>query len=116
MHINETAWGSALNVCFPGGKNQGLASQVLNHFSSAPDFLIADVTTSEFQSVSNSVQIHQHGSCNPVGWFDGEHVDAIDAGGIGFGALHKLNAASTRKVPQAIAGQMRLANCQHHPK
>jgi len=85
-----------MKVCFPVDENQGLASQVFNHFGSAPEFLIVDVTTSEFQSISNSDNVHQHGSCNPVAGLGGHHVDAIIAGGIGGGALHKLNAAGIR--------------------
>lgn len=85
-----------MRVCFPVGVNQGLTSQIFDHFGSAPEFLIVDVATSEFQSVSNSDQIHQHGACNPVAGLGGHHVDAIVVGGIGGGALHKLNAAGIR--------------------
>jgi len=85
-----------MKVCFPVGENQGLASQVFNHFGSAPEFVIVDVTSSEFQSISNSDQIHQHGACNPVAGLGGNHVDAIVVGGIGGGALNKLNAAGIR--------------------
>jgi len=80
-----------MKVCFPVVVNQGLASQIFNHFGSAPEFLIVDVTTGEFKSISNSDQIHQHGACNPVAGLGGHHVDAIVVGGIGGGALHKLN-------------------------
>lgn len=85
-----------MKVCFPVDNNQGLTSHVFNHFGSAPEFLIVDVTTSEFQSISNSDKIHQHGACNPVAGLGGQHVDAIVVGGIGGGALHKLNTAGIR--------------------
>jgi predicted Fe-Mo cluster-binding NifX family protein len=85
-----------MKVCFPVSENQGLASQIFNHFGSAPEFVIVDVTTSEFQSISNSDKVHQHRACNPVAGLGGHHVDAIVAGGIGGGALHKLNAAGIR--------------------
>lgn len=85
-----------MKVCFPVVDNQGLASQVFNHFGSAPEFLIVDVSTNEFQSIKNSDQIHQHGACNPVAGLGGHHVDAIIVGGIGGGALHKLNASGIR--------------------
>lgn len=85
-----------MKVCFPVVNDQGLASQIFNHFGSAPEFLIVDVTTSAVQSVSNSDRTHHHGACNPLAGLDGHHVDAIVVGGIGGGALHKLNAAGIR--------------------
>ncbi len=85
-----------MKVCFPVVDNQGLASQVFNHFGSAPEFLIVDMTTKECKSISNSDQIHQHGACNPLAGLGGHHVDAIVVGGIGGGALHKLNAGGIR--------------------
>ena len=94
-----------MKVCFPIHDNQGLASQVFDHFGSAPEFLIVDLTTSEFQSISNSDRIHQHGACNPVAGLGGKHVDAIVVGGIGGGALHQLNAAGIRAF-QAHGGSI----------
>ncbi len=85
-----------MKVCFPVEENQGLSSQVFNHFGSAPEFVVVDVTTGTFQTVGNSDQVHQHGACNPVAGLGGHHVDAIVVGGIGGGALHKLNAAGIR--------------------
>ena len=85
-----------MKVCFPVENNQGLASLVFNHFGSAPEFVIVDVITNESQSISNSDKIHQHGACNPVAGLGGHHVDAIVVGGIGGGALHKLNTAGIR--------------------
>jgi len=85
-----------MKVCFPVVVNQGLASQIFSHFGSASEFLIVDVTTSEITSISNSDQIHQHGACNPVAGLGGHHVDAIVVGGIGGGALHKLNMTGIR--------------------
>lgn len=94
-----------MKVCFPVVENQGLASQVFNHFGSAPEFVIVDMATSLFQSVSNSDKIHEHGSCNPVAGLGGHHVDAIVVGGIGGGALHKLNVSGIRAF-QANGGSI----------
>ncbi len=94
-----------MKVCFPVDDNQGLASQIFNHFGSAPNFLIVDMTTSEIQSISNSDQIHQHGACNPIAGLGGHQVDAIVVGGIGGGALHKLNASGIRAF-KANAGSI----------
>ena len=85
-----------MKVCFPVSDNQGLASQVFNHFGSAPEFVVVDMITSEFQSISNNDKVHEHGACNPVAGLGGHHVDAIVVGGIGGGALHKLNSAGIR--------------------
>lgn len=94
-----------MKVCFPVEDNQGLASQIFNHFGSAPNFLIVDMTTSEIRSISNSDQIHQHGACNPIAGLGGHQVDAIVVGGIGGGALHKLNASGIRAF-KANAGSI----------
>ena len=75
-----------MKVCFPVAQNQGLSSQVFNHFGSAPEFVIVDVTTNEIQSISNSDKVHEHGACNPVAGLGGHPVDAIVVGGIGGGA------------------------------
>ena len=85
-----------MKVCFPVVNNQGLESQVFNHFGSAPEFVIVNVATSAFQSISNSDKVHEHGACNPVAGLGGHHLDAIVVDGIGGGALHKLNSAGIR--------------------
>lgn len=92
-----------MKVCFPVMENQGLESQVHGHFGSAPEFILVDMSTSEVTAVNNSDQIHQHGACNPVAGLGGQQVDAIVVGGIGGGALHKLNSAGMR-VFQAQEG------------
>ena len=92
-----------MKVCFPVEENQGLDSQVYGHFGSAPGFVVVDTTTSEVTAINNSDRIHQHGACNPVAGLDGHQVDAIVVGGIGGGALQKLNRAGMR-VFQAEEG------------
>jgi predicted Fe-Mo cluster-binding NifX family protein len=92
-----------MKVCFPVMENQGLASQVYGHFGSAPGFVVVDILTNEMTSINNSDQIHQHGACNPVAGLGGQQVDAIVVGGIGGGALHKLNSTGMR-VFQAQEG------------
>jgi predicted Fe-Mo cluster-binding NifX family protein len=67
-----------MKVCFPIENNQGLSSQVFNHFGSAPEFVIVNVATSEFQSISNIDKINQHGACNPVAGLGGHQVEAIN--------------------------------------
>lgn len=92
-----------MKICFPVEENQGLQSQVHNHFGSAQEFLIVDLATQEVTSINNSDREHQHGACNPVAGLGGNQVDAIVVGGIGGGALFKLNSAGMR-VFQAHEG------------
>lgn len=92
-----------MKVCFPVEVNQGLNSQVFDHFGSAPEFVVVDMLTSETVSIINSDKIHQHGACNPVAGLGGHQVDAIVVGGIGGGALQTLNRSGLR-VFQAKKG------------
>ena len=92
-----------MKVCFPVLENHGLGSQVYGHFGSAPGFVVVDMDTNELTSINNSDRVHQHGACNPVAGLDGHRVDAVVVGGIGGGALHKLNSAGLR-VLQAREG------------
>ena len=85
-----------MKICFPVIDNLGLDSQVFDHFGSAPEYVIVDLASSEMHSVSNSDKVHQHGACNPVAGLGGHHVDAVVVGGIGGGALYKLNSAGIR--------------------
>ena len=94
-----------MKICFPVQVNEGLASEVYGHFGSAPMFVVVNTDTGEVTSISNSDQIHEHGSCNPVAGLGGHQVDAIVVGGIGRGALHKLNVSGLR-VFQAQQGSI----------
>lgn len=85
-----------MKICFPVIDNLGLDSQVFDHFGSAPEYVIVDLASSEMHSVSNSDKVHQHGACNPVAGLGGHHIDAVVVGGIGGGALYKLNSAGIR--------------------
>ena len=44
-----------------------------------------------------------HGACNPIKAIDGREVDAVVVGGIGAGALSKLNAMGKRVYGSAAA-------------
>ena len=92
-----------MKVCFPVFENLGLESEVFRHFGSAPAFVVVDSVTNDVTAISNSDQIHEHGACNPAAGLGGHRVDAIVVGGIGAGALHKLNIAGIR-VFQALEG------------
>ncbi len=92
-----------MKFCFPTTQNQGMESQVFEHFGSAPIFLLVDSQTGEIKEQSNRDKDHAHGNCQPLRALAGLSVDAIVVGGIGKGALHGLNRAGL-KVFQAFPG------------
>ncbi|SEM01417.1 Predicted Fe-Mo cluster-binding protein, NifX family [Syntrophus gentianae] len=81
-----------MKVCFAVLKDEGVESAVYNHFGSAPAFVMVDTETSGAETIQNQDKNHIHGACNPVMALGGRNVDAVVVGGIGAGALRKLNA------------------------
>ncbi len=81
-----------MKVGFPVQKDDGMESQVYGHFGSAPVFIVIDTEGNGVQRVSNQDLGHVHGACNPVMALGGKRIDALVVGGIGGGALMKLNA------------------------
>ncbi|HMK50735.1 MAG TPA: NifB/NifX family molybdenum-iron cluster-binding protein [Thermodesulfovibrionales bacterium] len=80
-----------MKVCFPVEKADGMGSLVYGHFGSAPIFMVVETSTGSVSAISNSDQHHAHGACNPLKALNNEKVDAVVVGGIGVGALTKLN-------------------------
>ena len=80
-----------MKICFPVQNDNGIESTVYNHFGSAPVFLVVDTDTNSVASIGNQDQHHTHGACNPMKALDNQKVDAIVVGGIGAGALTRLN-------------------------
>jgi predicted Fe-Mo cluster-binding NifX family protein len=76
--------------------NQGLESVVYNHFGSAPAFVIVDTEQNQVSSVDNKNAHHVHGACNPIMALGGNAIDAVVVGGIGPGAIMKLNAMGVK--------------------
>jgi len=89
-----------MKLCFPVSKNDGLASQIFNHFGSAPLFLLVDTETQRIQELANRQQGHGHGGCSQHQAMTAAKVDALILSGIGRGALSKLTAAGI-KIYQA---------------
>lgn len=85
-----------MKVCFPVQKNEGLDSAIFNHFGSAPLFLVVDTSTGALTAVNNRDAHHSHGACSPLKALGGQKVDAIVVGGIGAGALQKLQAMGVK--------------------
>jgi predicted Fe-Mo cluster-binding NifX family protein len=85
-----------MKICFPVQTNEGLSSIVYGHFGSAPIFLVLDTDTNAVSAINNRDQHHVHGACNPMKALDNQQVDAIVVGGIGAGALTRLNQMGIR--------------------
>ena len=81
-----------MRVGFAVQANEGMESMVYDHFGSAPAFVIVDTEENQVQTVNNRNLHHVHGACNPIMALDGKTVNAMVVGGIGPGALMKLNA------------------------
>jgi predicted Fe-Mo cluster-binding NifX family protein len=80
-----------MKICFPVQTDEGIESAVYNHFGSAPIFVVVDTDTNVLATINNRDQHHTHGACNPMKALDNQKVDAIVVGGIGAGALTRLN-------------------------
>lgn len=92
-----------MKVCFPAGEASRMDSPVYGHFGSAPAFVIVDTESEEITVLSNADQHHAHGMCNPVAALAGHTINAVVVGGIGGGALMKLNMAGI-SVYKATSG------------
>ena len=95
-----------MKVCFAVEKNDGINSAVYGHFGSAPLFIVVDTNQKVATPVINKDVGHAHGACNPLRSIGGQPVDAVVVGGIGAGAVMKLNAAGV-KVFRAVRESVR---------
>jgi predicted Fe-Mo cluster-binding NifX family protein len=102
---------------------EGIESKVYSHFGSAPAFIIVDTESQDILTVNNKDLHHAHGACNPIMALDGKKVDAMIVGGIGAGAIVKLNAlgikvlqagAATVKENLALLNQNKLQELSTH--
>jgi predicted Fe-Mo cluster-binding NifX family protein len=119
VHSHTISGRYAVKICFPVQENKSLSSVVYNHFGSAPLFVVVNTETGEVSSINNGDQIHEHGACNPIAGLGGQQVDAIVVGGIGRGALHKINKSGLRvfQAQQGTIGKnMELFNADDLPE
>lgn len=111
-------------ICVPVQENRGLESPVSAHFGSAPVFMLADTEKHTVEAIENNNAHHSHGMCHPMAALSGRKVDAVVVGGIGSGALGKLQAAGIavyqangRTVAEVIdavnTGVMQVISMQH---
>lgn len=82
-----------MNLCFPVEEDAGLDSPVCAHFGSAPVFLVVDTEAGACRALPNHNTHHGHGMCAPLASLQGQQIDGVVVGGIGRGALTKLEAA-----------------------
>ncbi len=96
-----------MKICFPTQTLKGLESLVYEHFGSAPGFVIVDTESKSVEEINNSDLHHAHGMCQPLEALGGREVDAVAVGGIGRGALMKLQAQGIMvfRVTQGTVGQ-----------
>lgn len=92
-----------MKVCIPVQEDRGLNSVAYSHFGSAPYFLIYDTNNEEIKTIQNGDLHHAHGMCQPLKALGSEKIDAVLVGGIGRGALMKLNSQGI-KVYRAADG------------
>lgn len=85
-----------MKVCFPVQQDEGINSRVYGHFGSAPMFIVVDTETNSVSTINNRDQHHVHGACNPLKALDNQKVDVVIVGGIGAGALTRLNQQGIR--------------------
>jgi predicted Fe-Mo cluster-binding NifX family protein len=83
-----------MNICVPVDEDNGLESQICAHFGAARAFMIVDSDTGSCRAIHNGNQHHTHGMCAPLQSLAGEQIDCMVVGGIGMGALGRLNAAN----------------------
>ena len=92
-----------MKIGFAVHSNDGIESKVYDHFGSAPAFIIVDSEGKEVLTVNNKDLHHAHGACNPIMALDGKSVDAMVVGGIGSGAITKLNAMGVKVYAAAAS-------------
>lgn len=85
-----------MKICFPVQNDEGIESRVFGHFGSAPLFLVVDTSSNAHSVIRNGDLHHRHGACNPLKALEGQQVEAVVVGGIGQGALSRLNQDGIR--------------------
>lgn len=94
-----------MKICFPVEHNKGLESAVFGHFGSAPIFMVYDTESATLNPLENQDLDHIHGKCSPIKALGGSMVDVVVVGGIGAGAINKLNSMGI-KVYRASQGSI----------
>jgi len=85
-----------MKICIPIKTNEGLNSQLDDHFGSAAFFLLYDTQTCIFETISNHNSRHQHGMCNPLNVLDSHDVNIVICKGIGARAVKTLQESDIK--------------------
>jgi predicted Fe-Mo cluster-binding NifX family protein len=85
-----------MTICIPVTRDIGADSPLSPHFGSAPFFMLVDGESGACRALPNGNLHHDHGMCSPLSTLAGERIDGMVVGGIGAGALAKLDAAGIR--------------------
>ncbi|MBA4395051.1 MAG: diguanylate cyclase [Desulfobacca sp.] len=94
-----------MKIAFPVNENRGLESPVFSHFGSAPFFVVLDSSNGLVDTIGNTDIHHMHGQCQPLKALGGTSVDMVVVGGIGAGALMKMQGLGIR-VFRAVEGNV----------
>jgi predicted Fe-Mo cluster-binding NifX family protein len=99
-----------MKICFPVISDQGMASAIYGHFSSAPYFLVIDTDTKQSSAIANCDPQNPDTGCNPFLALNRLHLDGIIVGGIGDAAVRLMNTigfkvleAETASVEESVA-------------
>jgi len=85
-----------MKLCFPIQDDNGLASDIFDHFGSAPRFLIYNTEKKDSYIFENQDMEQRHGHCNPMRALRGNIVDAVIVGRVGAATLKGLNNLGIR--------------------
>lgn len=93
-------------IAFPTTEDRGDQSLVHGHFGTAPLFILLDTESGDLRPLVNADANHTHGQCQPIKALQGVKVDAVVVGGIGKGALMRLNESGVT-VYRGVEGSIR---------
>ncbi len=85
-----------MRICIPTETDLGKTAKVSGHFGSAPCFTVFDTETDAVEVIGNLDAHHAHGMCHPMGTLVDKGIDLVVCGGMGAGAIQKLNEAGIR--------------------
>jgi len=81
-----------MKICIPITQDRGLESPVSEHFGLAPLLMVVNTDSGNCRVVLNCNHNYLHWRCRPLLSLGGEHIDGMIVGGIGMGALEKIQA------------------------
>lgn len=82
-----------MDICIPVTQDSGLESPVSEHFGLAPLLMVVNTENGNCRVVLNRNHNYLHWLCQPLLSLAGKHIDGMIVGGIGMGALEKIQAA-----------------------